>query len=104
LDALSASPKEQSLGTVVVAPRYSIRDKIEAIIKSIRAAGRTTFRTLLSGVRSRVEVVVSFLAMLELIRLDRVVAQQEEIFGDIDLSPGVQWEADQGEDLELEFE
>lgn len=104
LDALSGSPKEPSLGTVVVPPRFSIRDKIATIITSIRSTGRNTFRELLSGVRSRVEIVVSFLAMLELIRLDRVVAQQEKLFGDIDLSPGEQWEADQGEDLELEFE
>jgi chromatin segregation and condensation protein Rec8/ScpA/Scc1 (kleisin family) len=51
-----------------------------------------------------VEIVVSFLAMLELIRLNRVVARQEQIFGDIDLSPGDQWEDDQAEGLELEFE
>jgi segregation and condensation protein A len=104
MEALSESPKQPSVGNVVIPPRYSIRDKIEAIIDSIRTAGRVTFRGLLSSVRSRVEIVVSFLAMLELIRLNRVVARQEQIFGDIDLSPGDQWEDDQAEGLELEFE
>jgi chromatin segregation and condensation protein Rec8/ScpA/Scc1 (kleisin family) len=47
---------------------------------------------------------VSFLAMLELIKLRRVSAVQTEIFGEIDLVPGETWDSDQELELDLEFE
>jgi chromatin segregation and condensation protein Rec8/ScpA/Scc1 (kleisin family) len=40
-----------------------------------------------SACRSRLEVVVSFLAVLELVKAQRVVAEQERLFGDITLLP-----------------
>lgn len=104
LDALAASPKRPSVGRVVVPPRVNIREKIGLILRTIRAAGRATFRSLISGVESRVEVVVSFLAMLELVRLRRVFAEQSELFGEIELSAGDRWENDQEAEVELEFE
>jgi segregation and condensation protein A len=104
VDALAASPKEASLGRVVVPPQVNIRDKIGLILRAIRAAGKATFRNLISGVESRIEVVVSFLALLELVRLGRIIAEQSELFGEIELSAGERWESDQEAELELEFE
>ena len=44
---------------------------------------RMKFSELFAGVTSRSEVVVTFLALLELIRLKQLVAVQHEPFGEI---------------------
>jgi segregation and condensation protein A len=43
------------------------------------------FSELFAGAMSRTEVVVTFLALLELIRLKQVLALQAEVFGEIEL-------------------
>jgi segregation and condensation protein A len=89
------------LGTVVTAPRVTIREKIAVIVKLLRKGGRTSFRTLLGSDRTRMDVVVTFLAMLELIKRHFVKARQENLFGDIALETSNGWEEDI--DFELEF-
>ncbi len=82
---------EQALGSVptvpvstVVSPvRITIDDKIRAIETALTTSDRVHFAGLLMRARSRVEVVVTFLAILELIKRGRVVAQQDEAFGEI---------------------
>jgi segregation and condensation protein A len=94
----------ESLETVVAAPRIRIRDKIQVVLDTLRSATQTTFRTLFKRSKSRLEVVVSFLAVLELIKLRRVSASQDSLFGDIILARGERWADDQSGELELEFE
>jgi segregation and condensation protein A len=43
------------------------------------------FSELFEGVTSRSEVVVTFLALLELIRLKQITAMQREPFGEIEI-------------------
>ena len=40
---------------------------------------------MFDGVGSRGEIVATFLALLELIRLKHLLAMQSEVFGDIDI-------------------
>ena len=89
------------LRTVVAAPRITIRDRIRHIVQTIRTGQRTSFRKLLGQKRTRLEVVVTFLAMLELVKRRYLHAQQTTIFGDIDLEPTDTWDDDL--DFELEF-
>jgi segregation and condensation protein A len=49
--------------------------------------GTVTFRQLVAGIADRIEVVVRFLAILELFKQGRVDLVQAERFGDI----AVQW-------------
>ncbi len=88
------------LKTVVSPSPITIRQKISLIGKFLRQ-GRTSFRVLLGNARSRLEVVVTFLAMLELIKRHKIHARQETIFGEIELEPDPDW--DQEEEFELEF-
>jgi segregation and condensation protein A len=94
----------EALETVVAAPRIRIRDKIQVVLETLRSTTQTTFRTLFSRSKTRLEVAVSFLAVLELIKLRRVSASQDTLFGDITLARGDRWSDDQSSDLELEFE
>jgi segregation and condensation protein A len=93
-----------ALDAVVSRPVVRIRDRIMRIVERIRQAGRTNFRTVIQDVRSRVEIVVSFLAVLELIKQGQVHAEQPELFGDIEIVPTSAWRADQEVAFDLEFE
>ncbi|MCK5428575.1 MAG: segregation/condensation protein A [Anaerolineales bacterium] len=89
------------LKSVVTPPPVTIRQKIKLISNMLRNKGRATFRSLLPGSRSRLDIVVTFLAMLELIKRHLVTVQRDNIFGEIELEPTENWTED--EDFELEF-
>ena len=89
------------LKEVVPPPVVTIRDKIRLIVKTIQGEGRARFFSLFGRIRSRLEVVVSFLAVLELVKLKRVTAHQNGLFQDFDISPANDW--DDSENFELEF-
>ncbi len=101
--ALAAAPGP-SLDDVVSAPKVRIRDKILLIVDALRTRGQTTFRRLLRHARTRLEIVVSFLAVLELIKRRQVTVTQQELFGDIEIVPGSDWNAGQDLEVESEFE
>lgn len=65
--------------------RWTISDKISHILRVLAERGRAFFSELFAGAASRTEVVVTFLALLELIRLKQVTAHQPEEFGEIEL-------------------
>jgi segregation and condensation protein A len=65
-----------ALNTVVSQPRVTIREKIHLIARLLRAHSRASFQAILSGRHSRLDVVVTFLAMLELIKRHLVSAHQ----------------------------
>lgn len=65
--------------------KWSVSEKIEHVMRTISERPRVRFSELFEGVTSRAEVVVTFLAMLELIRLKQIAAVQAEAFGEIDI-------------------
>lgn len=90
------------LNTIISAPRITIREKIAWIAQHLRERPHSTFRTLLSDKPSRLEVVVTFLALLELVKRYRVQARQEALFGEIFIEKVGEWEED--EEIDVEFE
>ncbi len=79
-----AAPVE---GTVDVVPhRVTIEHKIEQITARLTLGEQVTFDSLLDDAASRVEVIVTLLAVLELIRARRITVHQEQIFGEIVIS------------------
>lgn len=94
--------EKQSLGTVITAPKVTIREKIEMIAARMRGPSGATFRGLLGEKPTRLEIVVTFLALLELVKRYRVQAQQEALFSDIAIQPMEEFA--EGEEFELEFE
>jgi len=66
--------------------KFSVSQKIEHLMKTISQRSRLRFSELFEGVTSRSEVVCTFLALLELIRLKQVVATQPEAFGEIEIA------------------
>ncbi len=94
--------EKQALGTVITAPKITIREKIELIATRLRIERRANFRELLGENPTRLEIVVTFLALLELVKRYRVQAQQESLFSDIAIQP--MEEFTEGEEFDLEFE
>jgi len=66
--------------------QWSVSDKIEMIRALMAERGRLKFYELFELAAHRVEVVVTFLALLELIRMKLLRVEQPEAFGDIEIS------------------
>ena len=91
----------EALKTVVPPSRVTIREKITLITDSLRHQKYVSFRSLVNHENSRLEIVVTFLAMLELIKRHLVRVSQEGLFGDISLEVSEAW--DKFDELETEF-
>jgi len=94
--------EKQALGTVISAPKVTIREKIELISKRFGVAEHARFQELLGENPTRIEIVVTFLALLELVKRYRVSAKQEGLFADIEIERMADWNPD--EEFEIEFE
>jgi len=80
-----------------VAPiRASVADALMEMLETLPKLGKVTFRQITEAIHDRIEVVVRFLAILELYKQGRVTLEQSDRFGDIE----VQWTA--GDDTGFE--
>ena len=69
-----------------VAPiRASVTDAIAELVDELPRVGRITFRALTGDLVERLEVVVRFLAVLELFKLGVIDLDQPRTFGDIEV-------------------
>lgn len=67
-----------------IAPiRASVRDAIDGVLAQLRVSGHITFRQLTAGVHERLELVVRFLAVLELMKRGVVELDQPMSFGEL---------------------
>jgi len=78
---------ERAEGRDVFEDKWTVSEKIESLMALFRERTCVKFSELFAAATSRTEVVVTFLAMLELIRLRQMVAVQEAPFGEIELRP-----------------
>jgi segregation and condensation protein A len=65
--------------------KWTVSEKIEHLMRLLGERLSLRFSELFEGVTSRSEVVVTFLALLELIRLKQLTAAQREPFGEIEI-------------------
>ncbi|MBP9757095.1 MAG: segregation/condensation protein A [Candidatus Pacebacteria bacterium] len=79
---ISLLPKIESLTEAAVAPVLALEDVIISMKKRLTGAFRARFSELTKE-KDRHEVVVYFLAMLELVRHGNASVTQERLFGDI---------------------
>lgn len=100
--AFSKGKNKPPLASVIAAPKVTIREKIDLISKTLKDIQHASFRNLIGEKPTRLEVVVTFLALLELIKRYRVEAHQQGLFSDIEIDRLQDWRDD--EELELEFE
>src|ERR1051325_8686657 len=68
--------------------KWTVSEKIEHLMRLVVVRGRMKFSELFEAAGSRSEVVCTFLALLELIRLKQLVCSQTEAFSEIEISRG----------------
>jgi len=91
----------RSLNTVVSIQRITIREKVRYVMEILQQGGKSSFSKMLKS-KSRLEIVVTFLALLELVKRHILEVQQPALFEDIQFETVGDWnEKDEGE---LEFE
>ena len=66
----------------------TLEEKIALITDELAVSGRIHFKELVERYPRRIHIVVTLMAILELMRLGRVTAAQESTFGEIWLYPG----------------
>jgi segregation and condensation protein A len=89
------------LDEVVNIPRVTIREKINTILDTLRIDQKTSFNALLTS-KSRIDIVITFLAILELIKRNIIEAQQSSLFEDIQMQ--TRSEVLEPGDFDLEFD
>ncbi len=73
------------LSEVVTITTLTIKKKIKEIVNHFKLKRSSDFTGILGQNPSRLDLVVTFLALLELIKHHTVAARQEKLFGNIDL-------------------
>jgi segregation and condensation protein A len=66
--------------------KWSVSEKIEFLLQLLAEKGALKFSELFSSAASRTEVVCTFLALLELIRLKQLICVQAADFGEIEIT------------------
>jgi segregation and condensation protein A len=82
---LSRFQKKDS-GRDIFEDKWTVSEQIELLRRMIAASSKIKFSELFERTTSRTEVVVTFLALLELIRLKHVIVHQPEQFSEIEIS------------------
>lgn len=83
-EVLERQPEEEPQG-VVERHEVTVEQKVAELAERIERHKTVSFREFISAARSRIEVIVSFLAVLELIKSLKLRAEQNVAFGDINL-------------------
>ncbi len=83
--ALAVKPDSPPVDTVVSRQRITIGRQINTIRRKLRLSQRLRFNELLAGSNTKVEVIVTLLAVLELIKRQVIDVAQEESFGEIEI-------------------
>ena len=101
IQSIFATDTRPGLATVVSAPKVTIREKISQIAQFLRQNQHGTFHQLLSKKTFRLDVVVTFLALLELVKRSMVQTHQEQLFGEIEIQANEEWS--ENTSFELDF-
>jgi segregation and condensation protein A len=67
----------------VMLEKITVREKITLLLDRLRSESRIVFESLFSEVQSRMEIIVTFLAMLELVKVRAIRVFQDQPGGDI---------------------
>jgi segregation and condensation protein A len=104
LTALSVYQSQKnflSIDNIISVPKITIREKIYAILASLKIRKEESFRSLMGQNHTRLDAVVIFLAVLELIKRQVVEVNQESLFADIFIHPLADWNPEVEFDLEF---
>ena len=67
----------------IIKDEFTVEQQMAALTARLACVSRIAFSALFEGARNKLEVITTFLALLELIRQRHVVARQGKVFGEI---------------------
>ncbi len=82
--ALKDVPKE--VFYEVIKDEFTIEEKIHEILHLLLEKSNVQLAQLFSKAKNKLEIIVIFLAILELVRMKEIVCRQRELFQDIEIS------------------
>lgn len=83
---LAAREAVEELPEARVKPLVTIEEMMDRLAKRVQSAMTLSFKDFAGGQKEKVEVIVSFLALLELVKQGAVAAEQYGAYGDIRIS------------------
>ena len=69
----------------IVDERWTVSDKIDLLLKAVLPGGAVKFSSLFATASGKAEVIVTFLAVLELMKLNYFRVRQDSLLGEIEL-------------------
>ncbi|NOQ68078.1 hypothetical protein GQ568_01395 [Patescibacteria group bacterium] len=82
-NVLNKLPEVENLAKRTMKDIVSIKDRIEHIKENLAKRIEMTFEEAAVGTKNKIEVIITFLAMLELVRKSMVIVEQSDMFGEI---------------------
>ena len=73
------------LPRVAIDRGISVRDKIDKILSTLKKLKRVSFKEILADSNNKTEVIISFLAVLDLLKSAKAVAYQDSSFSDLEI-------------------
>jgi segregation and condensation protein A len=67
--------------------RFSVPEKMDLVLERARSEGQVSFVTLFAEDAPKGEIIVTFLALLELLRQHRIIVYQNAAFHEITILP-----------------
>lgn len=86
-----AGESDVQVSSMLSRPQVTVREKINAITVALRSGHMVRFFDFLSKGQARTEIVMTFLAILELVKMGMVLASQKGRFGDIEIARQGDW-------------
>ncbi|MDR3583559.1 MAG: ScpA family protein [Candidatus Pacebacteria bacterium] len=83
---LAEIPVIEKLQEEIVSEVVTLEERINDLEQKLRSRVSSSFAELVAGARDKVDVIVSFLAMLEMVKQRLVMVEQGEMFAEIRLS------------------
>lgn len=69
----------------IIDDRFTVNDKIDFLLERLQPGQNMSFQSLFASATTKTEVIVTFLAVLELMKLNQLVVWQDQILGDIEI-------------------
>lgn len=91
---------EENGATLMPTARVRVSERIAEIISHLQESPTIPLATVLQNERSRLVIIVTFIAVLELWKWRRIEVTQEDLLGPIILSRGERWSEETQEEVE----
>jgi segregation and condensation protein A len=69
----------------IIDDRFTVSDKMDLLLTTLKPGQSMNFKSLFASATTKAEVIVTFLAVLELMKLNQFRVVQDQILGDIDI-------------------